>query len=282
MLQIFAHAITYSVFFVSNLFFWGGLYGRLRRYKSEIFFSYSHKDSQFAEVLINRLKNCKFRLWVDFGKKFTEDQVLEILKNVIRKREIFILLGSKNSANSEWVKSEIEEASKGHSHSFATWEWRDFIVIAKDNYGIDLYNTLSNTLRYQQQRYESLQKQENDEIAKLANHYRKTSYMKYILFKIYTKLVVLIFGADYKKQPTWTRGFTSTVKLFDLRDLNDDMVAELLDYLKRSTEPFMLQTSLFRRTWIFVALFWFFGLTWSGFCIVKGITIFDMIFRAWR
>lgn len=276
-LQAAAHTFTYMIFFVSNLFFWGGLYRRLRPYKCKIFFSYSHKDSQFAESIMKRLGDCTFKVWIDFEKVLPEDHIAEILKGVIREREIFILLASKNSINSKWVKFEIEEASKGHSKVFTTWEWRDFIVVARDNCGIELFNILSNKFNNEQQRYESLMKQADEEIDEEIKQYRNTSHLKYILLKAYPKLVHSFFGSDYKNQPTWKRGFTSTVKLFDLRNETDAIVRKLSDYLRMATEPLMLQTSLFRRTWVIVATFWLFGMISSGICIIKRITYIDFI-----
>jgi len=76
-----------------------------------IFISYSRGDSSdLAESLYSKLKGAGYAVWKDdhsipLGNHFPE----EISKNVVEK-DVFIVLLSKLSVNSDWVKEEINTA----------------------------------------------------------------------------------------------------------------------------------------------------------------------------
>ncbi len=74
------------------------------------FISYNHQDEEFTERLYADLQNKDVRCW-----KYTEDmkigdELLETVDKSIRLRDKLLVVLSKNSINSAWVKDEVEIA----------------------------------------------------------------------------------------------------------------------------------------------------------------------------
>jgi tetratricopeptide (TPR) repeat protein len=77
------------------------------------FISYNHKDQEFVERLYSRLKDARVPVWFDAkdvkgGRKLHEQIVKQI-----REHDKLLIILSKNSLRSDWVKTEICEALKG-------------------------------------------------------------------------------------------------------------------------------------------------------------------------
>jgi tetratricopeptide (TPR) repeat protein len=77
------------------------------------FISYNHKDQEFVERLYSRLKDSRVPVWFDAkdvkgGRKLHEQIVKEI-----REHDKLLIILSKHSLQSDWVKTEIREALKG-------------------------------------------------------------------------------------------------------------------------------------------------------------------------
>lgn len=74
------------------------------------FISYSHKDEEFAQRLHSRMRNEQLRVWfapddIKGGKKLHEQ-----IEEAIRVHDKLLLVLSKHSMASEWVKTEIRRA----------------------------------------------------------------------------------------------------------------------------------------------------------------------------
>jgi hypothetical protein len=113
----------------------GGIYIYLRPHWTKIFFSYSHKDRDWAERIMNRLSAYNFRVYIDFGLEIQAQDLERELKSAIRKRDIFILLASKNSSESYWVQFEINSAEQSDDRGFS--QWRDMLFLAIDDNGLE-------------------------------------------------------------------------------------------------------------------------------------------------
>ncbi len=76
---------------------------------TQVFISYSHKDSQYAHMLANHLKQHYVSVWIDdrieYGSKWTS----EIEKGLNDSQAVIIIMSS-NSEGSEWVQNELAYA----------------------------------------------------------------------------------------------------------------------------------------------------------------------------
>lgn len=73
---------------------------------SQIFISYSHKDSEYAHKLQRHLFDEGFDAWIDERIDYGSHWPREIERR-IRKSAVFILIMSPNSQESEWVENEL-------------------------------------------------------------------------------------------------------------------------------------------------------------------------------
>ncbi|MDQ3821567.1 MAG: toll/interleukin-1 receptor domain-containing protein, partial [Acidobacteriota bacterium] len=76
------------------------------------FISYSHEDEEFARRLCSRMRDAHLRVWfapedIEGGKKLHEQ-----IYNAIQVHDRLLLILSKASLQSEWVKTEIRKARK--------------------------------------------------------------------------------------------------------------------------------------------------------------------------
>lgn len=204
--------------------FIGSLYIIRRPHWGKIFFSYSHKDTQMAERIMYRLREYNFRVYIDFGLVIPEDQLENELSKTIKKRDIFILLASKNSAESGWVRYEIKRAQKIDKKRFN--QWRDMIVLALDDRGIELANAITNFDKERMRAYWDSelgwsQKMEHEEPSERV---KKEAGLKK------GRQALDLF-------PFLRRILTPSVATFDLRGILPDM-GEVEEYLKQETRFF--------------------------------------------
>ena len=80
----------------------------------EVFISYSPKDKSIADVICNTLENNQIQCWyaprdIIAGKIYSD-----AICAAIEKSKVFILILSKNSNNSKWIKNEILLATKNN------------------------------------------------------------------------------------------------------------------------------------------------------------------------
>ncbi len=257
------HVFTYLVFLVSCILFIVGLYQRIRPYKSRIFFSYSHKNKEISQKIIKKLKHLHFRIWVDLDLELPANEIESILENNVKQSEIFILLGSRSSAKSNWVRFELSKAN--YRANFTKYQWRDIIVIILDDFGLELFK---NIIKIHKQKMEEYENEIKENTNRLIDE---------------VPLLQHIIGNNLSNEATWKRGFTPTVTKFDLRKSSFDSIVDgLEDYLRNSTENFFLRTNLFRRIWPFLALFWLHSMVISGFCIIKGIHFVEFVKMLFR
>jgi len=75
-----------------------------------IFISYSHKDKEFVDILVQDLQNSGIPIWIDKREIKLGDSLLDRISDGIEKMEYLAVVLSPNSANSSWVKKELGEA----------------------------------------------------------------------------------------------------------------------------------------------------------------------------
>ncbi len=73
----------------------------------KVFISYSHKDKKFVNLLTLRLREHKIDVWLDSKEISIGSNIAERIKDGISKVDFFILILSKNSADSKWVNYEL-------------------------------------------------------------------------------------------------------------------------------------------------------------------------------
>ncbi len=76
------------------------------------FISYSSKDDGFVKYLKERLRGELISTWLDFDNIIHGGQLTEQIESAVGKHEKLIIVLSKNSLKSDWVKKEIQEALK--------------------------------------------------------------------------------------------------------------------------------------------------------------------------
>jgi len=212
---------TYVIlfFFVSNLLIFAALsYLALRPNRAKIFFSYSHKDTEAAQRLMDRFKGNHFRVWIDLGVAIPPDQLEKKLRKLIHKRQIFLLLASRNSVDSSWVKFEIERAKEQRKFLLSYDAWRDTVILALDEQGVQLYESLKKTF-------------EDFVIYSIAK--KATNEDQFYSFEQVREGVAEL--QTRKVLPFFRRAFVPTITLIDLRESYDSAMEQLSAYLVHNT-----------------------------------------------
>lgn len=258
------HVFTYFVFFASCILFAGSMYRRIRPYKSRIFFSYSHKNKNIAQKIIKKLKHLHFRIWIDLNLELPANEIESIIKSILGKNvkqsEIFILLASKSSVKSNWVRFELSKAN--YRANLAKFQWRDIIVIILDDFGLDLYENIIKIHKQKMEEYENEMKETPNRLID------EVPLLRHII------------GDNLSNEATWKRQFTPTVTKFDLRKSSFDSIVDGLEnYLRNSTVNFFLRTKLAHSIWLFLGLFLLNSMVIviSGFCIIQGIHFLEFV-----
>ncbi|MFH1940989.1 MAG: toll/interleukin-1 receptor domain-containing protein [bacterium] len=78
---------------------------------SKVFISYSHVDRETAESLATRLREAGANVWLDRWQIGIGDSILEKINEGISTSDFLIVLLSKASVSSKWVKEELAEGS---------------------------------------------------------------------------------------------------------------------------------------------------------------------------
>ncbi|MDB5088764.1 MAG: hypothetical protein JWR09_2758 [Mucilaginibacter sp.] len=76
----------------------------------KVFISYSAYDRQFVSWLVDELKSANVDVWWDQQEVTTGDYIKDKIKEGIQASSAFIIILSKNSAKSTWVKYELNSA----------------------------------------------------------------------------------------------------------------------------------------------------------------------------
>jgi hypothetical protein len=205
-----------SFFFIGNVAILGIVsYLVWRPHRAKLFVSYSHKDAEIAKRILSRLESFHFRIWVDFGLSIAPARLKEQLSRNVRRRQIFLLLASRNSVESDWVKFEIEQAkTRG---GFLIGQWRDTVIVALDDDGVRLYESLKQFIDEVMLAAWIKEKQltDPDEIAEMAAR----------LARLQTVDVL----------PIYRRVFVPTIKLIDLREQFEMGMDLLEEHLRINT-----------------------------------------------
>lgn len=213
------------VFAVVLILFVVGLYLVMRPHQTKIFFSYSHKDVEIAERIVHRLNAYKFRMYVDFGLEIQTGDLKKELNNAIRKRDIFMLMASKNSADSYWVQFEINRAQQMDERQLSS-EWRDMVIVALDNRGIEVARRLTESNGRRMRGYWNsevrLEERWNEDFKTPSEKAKAEASLR----------TLRSFGDLF---PYLRRSFTPEVRTFDLRGNFIAAMVDVEDYLKNTT-----------------------------------------------
>lgn len=79
----------------------------MKEQKKYIFISYSSKDKRFVNRLIDRLLDLDVKIWFDEFEIRVGDSIIEKIDNALGKIEGIVIVLSRNSIKSNWVKKEI-------------------------------------------------------------------------------------------------------------------------------------------------------------------------------
>ncbi len=74
---------------------------------NKVFISYSHIDSSTVEELEKRLKENKIKIWIDKSEMKLGDSIIDKITDGINSSQYFMIILSRNSLASEWVKREL-------------------------------------------------------------------------------------------------------------------------------------------------------------------------------
>jgi len=78
--------------------------------KSHVFVCYSHQDSSFVDRLVQDLSSRGIEPWIDKWGIRVGDSIVERINEGIRKNDYLIIVLSRASVKSEWVKKELNAA----------------------------------------------------------------------------------------------------------------------------------------------------------------------------
>lgn len=209
------HSITTSLlwfFFAGNLMIFVIFgYLALRPNRAKVFFSYSHKDTELAERLMARLKGFHFRIWIDLGVVIPPYVLEKKLSKLIKNRQIFLLLASRHSVESSWVQFEIEQAKEQGKFLFS--KWRDTVVLALDEQGVQLYK--------------SLKKAFDDFV--IHSHAKKFGEEDQAELAALSEVIARYQGI--KALPFFRRALVPTITLIDLQQPFEAAMEQLSEYL---------------------------------------------------
>lgn len=79
----------------------------------DVFISYARSDGKhYATTLKNQLASMDISCFIDYEKVYAGDVLNTTLKRAIRKSTVFVLVGTPNARNSDFVQLEINEARR--------------------------------------------------------------------------------------------------------------------------------------------------------------------------
>ena len=82
-----------------------------------IFISYSHKDKKYVEILKHRLIDEGFSVWIDHNIDYG-DEWLKVIQKYLDGCNVFIVVMSKNSFESDMVQNEVTRAREKKKNIF--------------------------------------------------------------------------------------------------------------------------------------------------------------------
>ena len=88
----------------------------------KVFISYSSKDASEARRLARELTRHNVKTWIDEYEILPGDSIKKKISDGIRQSDFLIVIVSKNSLSSDWVRFEIEQAfAKNRAASSGPW-----------------------------------------------------------------------------------------------------------------------------------------------------------------
>lgn len=79
----------------------------------QLFLSHSSKDNEFVEKLRQSLKADGYNVWYDDWEIRVGDSIIQKINDGISESDFLIIVLSKNSVNSKWVREELNSATIG-------------------------------------------------------------------------------------------------------------------------------------------------------------------------
>lgn len=101
---------------------------QIERLRLGVFISYSSRDREFVEKLDSRLQELGIRPWRDIRDLHVGQNVYATISEAIRTQPIFLIVITKQSINSRWVREELETAL----HNRVEGKKEIFPVVAQD------------------------------------------------------------------------------------------------------------------------------------------------------
>ena len=209
---------------------------------------------------MERLRTYKFRVFIDFGLEIQAEHLERELNTAIRKRDIFILLASKNSAESHWVQFEINRAEQQDDRGFS--QWRDMIFVAIDDIGFETAERLR--LRNEQKMHDWWNSETGFE-EKLANETPEERTRIEASLQKGRKALRLF--------PFLRRILLKEIRVFDLRYAFDSSILKLEEYLSDSTR--LVGSWAASHSWLKKAVFAYFaGILFMGMIVFGAMFLF--------
>jgi len=78
--------------------------------KPLVFISYSSRDKHLADQLSHDLAKHGFKVWYDRIDVLPGDNILDTIYDALRLSDVYIIILTKHSVNSKWVKEELDFA----------------------------------------------------------------------------------------------------------------------------------------------------------------------------
>lgn len=249
------------------------IYFSLNPYMSKIFFSYSHKDIELAKKIMDHLQTHHFKIWIDFELEIPESRIETVLKGNILRRDVFILLGSVNSAESKWVQFELTEAFKKSTLSYS--KWKDILVVALDDSGIQLFQTIFESVsekHLQAQAFlDNVNAEAESKYAEWDEDINRNTFLGIPKNPSAEKLFLKVFGRDFAKRPGFTRLFFPTVTLIDLRESFESSMSQLARSLGISAARYVQGSKPYKKVWLIPIGFWTVTALFYGLFIMRDL-----------
>ena len=89
---------------------------KLSDMEHDVFISYSSKNSEVAEYILNELQKASIKCWMAPNSLHGGDEYEEIIEQAIRECRALVLVYSQHAVNSRWVNSELTIAFSEYKH----------------------------------------------------------------------------------------------------------------------------------------------------------------------
>jgi len=275
-MEAISRILPYVMGGVTSVALAGFMYLRLRPHRAKVFLSHSHLDKEIAIQIRNALKRYQIRVWADIGIVFPAGELERILSELVGDREIFVLIASKHSVCSQWVNFELMQAKRPTDKEMRAWGWRDFIVLATDETGVEIADALQDAFNADRERSRKAHADMLKEMERELADARKESHLRYWG----TKFVIGLYEHFCPDaHPSVRRAFHSSVKLFRIGEDRNGDISAFIGHLKHSTKRPPPDIPFLQELGPVILAMYLAVLAVSAACVLKGIGYFEMLRR---